>query len=189
MRFPWDEYIYNLFEGNQDKINGVNDAIWTSNLWIELDRNVIPPEDVFFKMRNHNINYWEDVVLALKKARGCFNRTDYAIPWITSLKEKGYKIYYLSNYSEFNMATAPEVLDFLPLMDGGVFSCDVKLLKPERAIFELLCSNYQLTPEECIFIDDRIENVEAATDFGMQAIQFKSYEITQASLQDILRKF
>lgn len=188
MRFTWDKYIHELFEGNQDTINAVNDAIMSSELWIELDRNVIPPEDVFLKMRNHNTAYWDDVVKALKNAKGCFNRVDYAIPWIESCKKKGYKVYYLSNYSHFNMSTAPEVIDFLPHMDGGIFSCDVQLLKPDKAIYELLCSKYELQPEECIFIDDRKENVEAARDFGMQAIQFTSYEESNKLLQEMLNK-
>lgn len=188
MRFTWEKYIHELFEGNQDTINAVNDAIMSSELWIELDRNVIPPEDVFLKMRNHNTAYWDDVVKALKNAKGCFNRVDYAIPWIESCKEKGYKVYYLSNYSHFNMSTAPEVIDFLPHMDGGIFSCDVQLLKPDKAIYELLCSKYELQPEECIFIDDRKENVEAARDFGMHAIQFTSYEETNKLLQETLNK-
>lgn len=188
MRFTWDEYIHNLFDGNTETIDAVNEAINATGLWIELDRNVIPEEEVFYRMRNHNPKYWKDVVRALENAGGCFNRTDYAIPWIKELKSKGYKIYFLSNYSLFNLRSAPEVVDFLPLTDGGVFSCDVHLLKPDRAIYEEICKKYDLVPSECIFIDDRKENVDAAIEYGMEAIQFKGYEFTDKQLKEKLSK-
>lgn len=102
------------------------------------------------------------------------------------MKNKGYNVYYLSNYSHFNMSTAPEVLDFIPYMDGGIYSCDVQLLKPDMAIYELLCKKYELVPSECVFIDDRKENVEAARAFGMQVIHFKSYETADKQLQEFI---
>ena len=40
-------------------------------------------------------------------------------------------------------------------------------------IYERLCQKYSLLPEECLFADDRMENVEAARKFGMQAICFE----------------
>ena len=85
-------------------------------------------------------------------------------------------------------ACGPNVVDFLPLTDGGVFSYEVHLLKPDRAIYEEICKKYSLIPSECIFIDDRKENVEAARTFGMQAIHFKSYEDTDKELQEMLNQ-
>lgn len=188
MRFTWNEYINELFNGDTTTIDAVNEAINETGLWIELDRNVIPEEEVFYRMRNYNPAHWKDVVKALDYASGCFNRVDYAIPWIEELKAKGYKIYFLSNYSLFNLRSGPEVVDFLPFTDGGVFSYEVHLLKPDRAIYEEICKKYSLMPSECIFIDDRKENVEAARTFGMQAIHFKSYEDTDKELQEMLNQ-
>lgn len=42
MRFTWDEYINELFNGDTETIAAVNEAINETGLWIELDRNVIP---------------------------------------------------------------------------------------------------------------------------------------------------
>ena len=61
-------------------------------------------------------------------------------------------------------------------MDGGVFSCDVGLIKPEPEIYQLLCSKYGLKMEECVFIDDKQANTDAAKALGMQAITFRGYE-------------
>ncbi len=93
---------------------------------------------------------------------------------------------YLSNYSHYVMSKNPEVLDFLPLMDGGVFSCDVKLIKPDRKIYECITKKYNLVPSECVFIDDIERNVKAAKDFGFNAIRFLNLEQAQRDLNAIL---
>ena len=118
---------------------------------------------------------------------GCVSRWDYAIPWIQSVKATGRRALFLSNYSHLIMDANPGVLDFLPVLDGGVFSCDVKLLKPDRAIYAAICEQYALTPCHCVFIDDLKPNVQGARDFGMQAIQFQSYEQAQRDLSSMLR--
>lgn len=72
-------------------------------------------------------------------------------------------------------------------MDGGIFSCDVKHIKPDKAIYKELCSTYHIKPEECIFVDDNEANVKAAMEFGMRAIQFTRYEAAKALLDEQLK--
>ena len=96
------------------------------------------------------------------------------------LKGKGFNVYYLSNYSEHLMRVNPSVLDFLPHMDGGVFSCYVKKIKPDSGIYQCLLEKYGLRAEECLFFDDREENVAAARELGIQAVQFETYEQAKA---------
>ena len=61
-------------------------------------------------------------------------------------------------------------------MDGALFSFQVKQIKPEPEIYRLLLAKYSLNPQECIFLDDRRENVEAAEAQGIAGIQFTGYE-------------
>ena len=58
----------------------------------------------------------------------------------------------------------------MDFFDGVMVSSDVHLIKPDARIYELLCSTYDLKPEECVFIDDRPENVAAAERVGMKGI-------------------
>ncbi len=51
---------------------------------------------------------------------------------------------------------------FLNKFDGLLLSGEVKLIKPEIAIYELAISRFNLTPEETVFVDDKKENIEAA---------------------------
>ena len=78
------------------------------------------------------------------------------------------------------MRANPSVLDFLPHMDGGVFSCYVNLIKPDPAIYRCLLEMYGLKAEECLFIDDREDNVVAARKLGIQAERFENYEQARA---------
>ena len=101
---------------------------------------------------------------------------------VHELKEKGYGIYILSNYPEelFQQHIGGERV--LADMDGIVVSSRYHVGKPERRIYEILCEEYGLKPEECIFFDDRKENVEAAIGFGMQSVQVVSEEGLLADL-------
>ena len=90
---------------------------------------------------------------------------------VRKLKSRGYCVYYLSNIPE-------DVLDFLTerdlkgLFDGGVASCEVKINKPDPRIYQTLLDKYHLRADECIFIDDRADNLVAASALG-----FGTYEM------------
>jgi len=56
--------------------------------------------------------------------------------------------------------------DFEGLFDGGVASCEVKINKPDPRIYQALLDKYHLRADECIFIDDRADNLVAASALG-----------------------
>ena len=72
-------------------------------------------------------------------------------------------------------------------MDGGVFSCYEKLIKPDPALFKVILERYGLKPEECVFIDDNLPNVEAARNLGINAIHFKKYSQAKDELENLLK--
>ena len=78
-------------------------------------------------------------------------------------------------------------MDFLQYMDGTVFSYQYQIIKPDVRIYEQLLKNYDLRAEECVFIDDKAENVEAAKAAGYQGIVFTDYETVKEQLEEILR--
>lgn len=90
---------------------------------------------------------------------------------ITELKSNGYKTYLLSNAGYDFYEYSPHK-PAIALMDGIIISCEHKVLKPEKEIYEVLFSTYSLDPSECIFIDDIEENVEGGKNCGMDGIVF-----------------
>ena len=183
--FNWDRYIHQLLS-DETVIGRVNEAIWSYGLWEEFDRGVMTDEEVITAFISHAPDAEREIHLACQHVGGCITRLDNTIPWIREVKASGRRALYLSNYSRINMRANPGALDFLPLMDGGVFSCDVHLLKPDRAIYARICKEYGLTPSSCVFIDDVAGNVEAARDFGLHAIQCRSPKQARADLWSLL---
>src|SRR5574344_420885 len=82
------------------------------------------------------------------------------------LKKKGYKIYVLSNLHK-QLENYLESKDFFKNFDGRVISSDVHALKPDTKIFEILTRKYTLTHDECLFIDDKKENIQSANNIGI----------------------
>ncbi|MCR5509918.1 MAG: HAD family phosphatase [Lachnospiraceae bacterium] len=103
---------------------------------------------------------------------------DYTRGWLKALSAAGYGVYVLSNFGERAQKRAVELgaINFLDLLDGYIFSYMIHEIKPDRAIFDALAEKYGLNLGECVFIDDREDNVEAAKSYGMQGIVFTGYE-------------
>ena len=164
-------------------VDKLYDAIFCHGDWDEIDRGVMSVEQVIIRMASHiEIGSYTDLVrFCLHNAGKALEQYDYSRSWLWNIKARGFGVFYLSNYSRFLMAQNKECLDFIPMMNGGIFSDDVKLIKPDPAIYELLCERYCLIPGECVFIDDKLENVEAAKKLGFKTIQMKDYD--QASVE------
>ncbi|MBO9516269.1 MAG: HAD family phosphatase [Variovorax sp.] len=80
------------------------------------------------------------------------------------------RLYYLSNMPVPYARVLESRHAFFSWFDGGIFSGDVKIIKPQRGIYELLAGRYGLQACETVFIDDSAANVAAAREFGWQAI-------------------
>ena len=91
---------------------------------------------------------------------------------VRRLKNHGYCVYYLSNIPQdvLELLTRYGVLE---QFDGGVASCEVHVNKPDPQIYKALLEKYHLKASECVFIDDRLENVQAAFALGFAGIQMK----------------
>jgi putative hydrolase of the HAD superfamily len=97
---------------------------------------------------------------------------------IKELKEKGYKIYLLSNATPRFFDRYLDIPAF-EYFDGLFISALYKLLKPNREIYEAFCNKFSLDPTECFFIDDLEANIEGAKKYGMQGFQFKAPDTTE----------
>ena len=112
---------------------------------------------------------------------------DYAVSWIQELKERGYGIYILSNWSKPAYDACKETaLSFLPLVDGVVFSYKELVIKPDKEIYDIICSRYDINPAEAVFLDDTEKNIIAAREFGLHGIHFQSYEQGRKELEELL---
>lgn len=106
---------------------------------------------------------------------------------LSRLKQEGYKLYGLTNWCSKVHITMRQYPIF-QLLDGRLISSEEHLVKPEAAIYERICSKFGLKAEECVFADDKKENIEAARQYGMHGIVFSDVQQYERELMDILAK-
>jgi 2-haloacid dehalogenase len=93
---------------------------------------------------------------------------------LSKLRQAGYPLYALSNWSAEKYEYARAHFDFLNWFDTIVVSAHVKLVKPDPRIFTVLLKRIGRPASECVFIDDVEKNVRAAQALGFHAIRFES---------------
>jgi lysophospholipase L1-like esterase len=130
----------------------------------------------------------DEIKTAYDRIGECVERKSWPIPLIDGLRDRGYRVYYLSNMSEHVIRSNPEAFAFTSHMDGGIFSYDVKCIKPDLKIFRLLFEKYGLDPKECLFIDDHEDNIQAGKRLGMKGIVFSGHDQLTEALDKALTK-
>ena len=162
--------------------------VFGSHWWGELDRGVMEEAEVLKMLREDNKEHLKEFDYVWANRDKIVEPFDYAVGMIEDLKAKGLKVYLLSNYPKelFTLHTECGRFPFIDKVDGKVVSGFVQLVKPDREIYEYLLKEYDLKAEECVFIDDRQENVEAAKEIGINGIWFWNYEQMMGELEKII---
>lgn len=183
--FRWKDYIKDL-DFTKEIGERVAKATVLSPYWNELDKGEVAGEVLL----NKCIALDPEIELPIRKFFEDTSRIvveyDYSKPWILELKQQGYQIYILSNYGEDNWRHVENVFSFLPLVDGAVISYQEKSVKPEPHIYEVLLKRYDLKPQECIFIDDLVQNINGAKIFGISTVHFQNIAQAKEELQMVL---
>ncbi len=104
---------------------------------------------------------------------------------LKQLKQAGYSLYGLSNWSAETFPHAREKYDFFDLFDDIVLSGEVGHIKPDPEIFQILLAKIGKPAEQCLFIDDALPNIRQAQKMGFATIHFQSPEQLEAILRDL----
>ena len=100
------------------------------------------------------------------------------------LREK-YNLYGLTNWSAETINIAYQRFPFFKEFDGIVVSGEEKMIKPDKAFFNVLLTRYNIQAESAVFIDDNIKNIRAAEEMGFHVIHFESAVILEQKLQSM----
>ena len=184
--YRWDAVLRE--SGLRDEeILSARDEIFCSEIWNEgLDMGIMTTEDALAAYRLRCPHFADTAAYML--AHG----PELAVPRpeiygkMMKLKEKGYRIYLLSNYSEDLFRQHTQGREFMKALDGAVVSYQVKMIKPDEGIYRALLEKYDLDPEECFFMDDRAENIEAGKRLGFHGRQITSREMLGELLDGFL---
>lgn len=180
--FRWKEFLED--KGFDDEMVGrIARASVLNPLWNEIDRGVWEEEKLLREFVKMDPEIEAEIRRAYGNVNGMVTKREYAVPWIKELKAKGYRVYYLSNFSYKAYVECRDALDFLPYTDGGILSYQEKVVKPDPEIYRRLLYRYSLKAEESVFIDDTKVNVEAAEGLGLHGICFQTREQALKELQ------
>lgn len=106
-----------------------------------------------------------------------------------------YNVFLLSNTNEIHIDWVRRDLKNIHnihrfedvFFDKVYYSHEIKMRKPSREIFEYLAEDAQINPLESLFVDDLIENVEAALSVGFQGYHHNPTESIVKNMTDILK--
>ena len=187
-----------LLEWNKDKILKavaktqkdyliLDKAIFQSGLWERLDLGTLTREELVDKVLSMIGDCYQKKVEEV-----IWNWPSYieiyteVFPLLVRLKEKGHRIFVLSNTSPvFYELLKNQLSPLNGILDGFVLSCDIKVIKPDRKMFEEILHKYQLDPANCVFLDDIADNTKMAESLGIRTYQVKQ----RSDVVDILKKF
>ena len=185
VNFHWRE-MYKEKGLSGEVFDRVAKATILSPIWCEIDRGIMTYEEVLDAFVSQDKVMASEIRRVLADTHRIVTKRDFAISWICSLKDKGLQVLVLSNFGEKLIDDCPDAMDFLSYTDGGILSYKDHLLKPEPEIYQLLLTRYGLKAEECVFIDDLQENIDAAKTQGIYGIVFKTYEQAREELNKLL---
>ena len=96
--------------------------------------------------------------------------------YIKTLKKQGYKLYLLTNITEDSYNYINDLININSIFDGGIYSYQEHIIKPDKRIYNLLIDKYSLKKSETIFFDDKEKNIISAINQGISSYVFKSIE-------------
>lgn len=184
VEFGWEAYLKS-YGFSEEKYEKIADATFRNQIWNERDRGLYEEEEYLRQFCAEAPEYAEDIREVMRRSPETIHAFDYAETWVKYLKNQGYHLYILSNYSNYMLERNKGEMPFLKYMDGVVFSCQVQELKPEPGIYQKLLSLYDLQPEKSVFLDDRAENCRGAEAFGIHTIQFRNFKQAAAELEKL----
>lgn len=158
------------FTDNKDEQKFILDNIINSPEWLGnalIDTGYIKKEDAIeiVKDRTNHVN--DKLVSDFWNTYNDYALVDEnVIDLIKKLKDNNYKIYLLSNINPYthNFVKTSGLFD---IVNGYVLSYLEHKIKPYESIYNTLINRYNLIPEECLFIDDKEDNVKTANRLGM----------------------
>lgn len=166
--YDWKKYL-NSFSFDEKTYQAIAEAVFLNDTWVEGDKGM-PEEKWHQSFLSNAPGYEEEIEKVYKNLGNCIYRYDYTLKLIRYFKERGYKIFFLSNYSEGLYHKTKEVLSFIEDFDGGVFSFREKCIKPDENIYKILIERYAIKADETLFFDDREENIKAAEKLGLKGV-------------------
>ncbi len=183
LKLRWD-IVLNKYSNNIEDIKLLESVIFNSEEWQKLDEGTIEKQVAIDNMLSKLPGRLHTSCIGIMKdwQEGFVINTE-ILDFINSLRNDGYKTYILSN-APLDVPDYLENNDLNRYFDGKIISAEEKMAKPNKNIYELILNRFSLVPEECLFIDDKPENISGAISCNINGYVF-DYNNFNRFLKDI----
>lgn len=166
-----DDILRN-YATNNEELEKLKKEIFQSEEWDKLDRGSLSAEQAEKIFENRLPS--ELKCKAKEIMNSWFEKVEFhkeVCEFIKSLKDRGYKVYGLSN-TTVQFYEYIRDLEIGKYFDGFLISAVEKMMKPDEEIYYRLFEKFELKPDECFFLDDTEKNIVASKKCGMQGMVF-----------------
>jgi len=187
LKLKWNLVVDRYASNDKDK-QLLENVIFNSKEWEMLDEGTIEKKDAIkimlekLPLHLHNacleiMTHWQESLIINTQI----------VDFIKQIRESGYNTYILSN--------APlDIPDFLKNKDldkyfnGKIISAEEKIIKPNKEIYQLILNRFSLNANECLFLDDKKENIDAAIKSGIHGYVF-NYNNFEQFILDVKKTY
>jgi putative hydrolase of the HAD superfamily len=166
------QQIINNFTPDEALRDLVKTAIFQHPDWLEMDRGTLSEDEAARRFSERTNRPFSEMAALLQQVRESLTPIPETVDLLHDLSDAGIPLYGLSNMPARTFEFLQERDPHWSVFRGVVISGQVKMMKPEAQIFELLSISYQLEPAETLFLDDLLPNIEAAKRAGFQTLLF-----------------
>ena len=154
---------------DDDAIEAVGDAMFASDDWVEADRGVRTEEEILQSFIDNDPEYEKQIRDAFDDMGFTIHTFSYTKTWLKYLKQRGYKLYYLSNFSKPLFERCTQEMEFLNL---------------DAQFYQKLLKDFKIEPSKAVFLDDVMENIAEARAQGLNAVHFTNKKEAIRALKD-----
>ncbi len=172
--------------GSEEQGEFFLDNVFPANVNADMDRGEHEPRYFIEQQQRLWPDYRQALDVFFTRYTDIFTREPEGMRQLMlDLKARGYRLLGLSNWSS-KVYEVMEKFDIFNLLDGYLLSKDVHQLKPEPEIYHSFLQHFGVSPEECVFIDDKMENIVGAHRVGMYGITFTHTDRLRHELEPLL---
>jgi putative hydrolase of the HAD superfamily len=164
----------------------VKAALFQHPDWLQMDRGTLSEAEVIERLAQRTGIAIGELAGLMEAVRRSLQPKSDTLALLGDLARRQVALYCLSNMPASTFAYLRDRYDFWNMFRGIVISGEIKMMKPEREIFDYLLCRYGLSPAATVFVDDHEPNIAAARAIGLHAIWFRDARQCRAELEILL---
>lgn len=173
VKYSFETYLdwFNFDKPLQQKFN----ELFRSSQWVQLSKGEITSKEFEEYAVSVFPQYEKEVkaILDVENLKHLIPPYQQTLDYIDSLRERGYKVFLLSDIVEDTITYMKQAVDnWEDMFDGIVYSCRVGMVKKEGKVFDYLLKTFGLVAEETLFVDDTVRNLQEAEKYGIKTLRF-----------------